>query len=424
MALLAGCQEAGRTATDPPEKTPLGQRVFQPSPGVVRAVPPHNIQATGVGPYALGGELRDILAMLPHGPRVELLEIEGVVGYSVVRAEENRLLIGVGSSGRVSFISVLQPDIAKTDGGLGVGASVDDLLAQLGPATRSPGALDPRILELDGLPNARIVVDRGRATAIVVGPGGAGSAPPVPPAAGEPPPDAGAAAADPPRAADDSTSTCARAAELLHDAPLAAATPTERTQEPIFGCFTGASPEVALIGRDEIAVYGGEPDKLRRIMGESLNGLVFAGAVDVDGDGRHEIVATSERRTGDALAVRVHVLRGEGGRLQAVVNDEVYRITSGTAAWVGAKLKDVDFLVRADPRQGGLEVRGLYLHRVGGAVQTVAPLSPRIIAVRGRKRPPVVPAPATPAPATPAAPSVPPDAGPAPARPAPARPTP
>ncbi|HUS67809.1 MAG TPA: hypothetical protein VMZ28_24910 [Kofleriaceae bacterium] len=392
LIVLVGCQEAG-PATSEADPSKLKQRVFEPSPGLVRAVPPHGIQATGVGPYTLGSELREILAMLPHGPRVELLEIEDVVGYSVVRAEGDRLLIGVGSSGRVSFVSVLQPDIAKTESGLEVGASVDDLTAKVGPETPPAGVRDPRIVELDRLPNARVVVDQGRVAAIVIGPGGAGA--PAAPTADAPKPDAGVAA-EPPHDEPDA-GTCARAAELLAQAPLGAAAPTTRVQAPFFGCFTGGSPEVALVGKDEIAIYGGEPDRLRRVGGESLAGLLFAGAVDLDGDGRQEIVAASERRTGDALSIRLHVLRGEAGRLQTVVSDEVYRMTSDTAAWVGAKLKDVDFLLRADPRHGGLEVRGLYVHRVGGAVQTVAPLSPRKVAVRGRKRP------ATTTPATPAA---------------------
>ena len=409
LALLPGCRDDRRSEpedTDPAESD-LGQRVFQPSPGVVRAVPPHGIKQGGVGPYLLGAELREVLAMLPHGPRVELLDIENVVKYSLVRAEEGRVLIGVGSSGRVSFIGVLAPDIAKTTGGLGVGATEEELVEQLGPVVNGPDVRDPRVLVLEQLPGARVVMEDGEASVIVVGPGGAGAPPavsaqpdalsggeaspapgatapgtPAPP--GRPAPEVPAA----PRPAETPATPCGRAAEILAAAPLAAARGDEAHGAIAYGCFTGNSPEAVVPAPGELVLHGGDPARLRRITSVEVPGLLFAGALDLDGDQRHELVAFSERRTAEQVSVRVQVLRGEGGKLMAVADEEVYRATSTTVAWVGARLVDVHFLLRAEPRASAIEVHGLYLDKGGGVERHVAPLIPRTVSVRPRRKPP------------------------------------
>ena len=391
MLVIAGCKEERAAPERGDGGASLGQRVFLPSPGLVRAVPPHGIQAGGVGPYQLGAELRDILAMLPHGPRIELLEIEDIAKYSLVRAEGDRVIIGVGASGRVLYIAVLEPEIAVTAGGLGVGASVDELRERLGPEVPpGPGARDPDILELERLPNARVIVRDGRAVAIVVGPGGApaATAPTEPDALSGGAAAVPAAAEPPPRPArPERQAPCARAAEILAAAPLAAAAPEDRRRQVAFGCFTGTSPEAVVPqGDEELVLYGGEPSRLRRITSIDVPGLVFAGAIDVDGDMRHELLAVSQKRTGEVLSVRAAVLRVESGRLVSVADEEVYRVTRGAIAWVGARLEDVAFLLRGEPGGGGVEVRGFYLDGLSGTGRHVVPLDPRTISVRPRRR--------------------------------------
>ena len=126
-----------------------------------------------------------------------------------------------------------------------------------------------------------------------------------------------------------------------------------------------------------------------------MPGLVFAGALDVDRDGRSEVVSVAERRSSDALAARIVVWRGEGGRLTAVADKDVYRMTSGSAGWVGAKLKDVSFLIEVLPGStSSVEVRGLYVQRGDDQVRTVAPLMPETVPVRPRRpSPTAAPAP-------------------------------
>jgi hypothetical protein len=393
LAALLACRE--NSALLPSEDESLGQRVFEPPRRVVRAVPPHRIQPGGLGEYELGAELKEILNTLPHGPRIELLQIEHLVSYRLVRAAQDTILVGIGQNERVSFVAVLDPEIAKTEGGFGVGSEIDKLRDALGPERAATSARDPRLVELERLPNARFVVEQGKVVAIVVGP--------------DAPPGDAIAQADAlsgggpgsqrigPAPPDPSETGCteASAREALSGDPVAAiarvgdeeATDSDRPAEAVhYGCFTGATPEVIVEGKGEVVLVVGEPGRLRRAASVPAPGLLFARAVDTDGDGRHELIAVSEDRAGDALTVRVEVLRGENSRLVGAGADEVYRVTTASAAPVGAKLKDVDLLVEAQAGAESIQVTGFYLHRAGGKVLTIAPLLPKTIVLRPRKR--------------------------------------
>src|ERR671931_624989 len=101
LLALAACRDQQPLARSD-DKSP-GQRVFPSPPGVVRELPPHRIQANRIGPYALGAELQEILDTLPNGPRVELLQIERLAAYRLVRVAQGSILVGIGPGGRVSF---------------------------------------------------------------------------------------------------------------------------------------------------------------------------------------------------------------------------------------------------------------------------------------------------------------------------------
>jgi hypothetical protein len=391
LLCLAACRDGSppneQPARRPAEDAPR-ERVFTPSPATVRAVGPYSITAGGVGLYALGSDLRTVLAILPSKAPVDQLEIEGVVNYKVVPPDDERILVGFDPSGVAAFVAVVAPDIAMVEGGYAVGSSIDDVRAGLGPDVRDGAVRDPHLLVLSKLPNARVVTDESRVVAIVVTPD--------------------ARRAEPPAASGANASACDRAREIL-----AGSLPEPHTADDAarasYGCFTGNAPEAALAESDELVLYGGEPGRLRRATAVSMPGLLFAGALDVDHDGKSEIVTVAERRTGDALAARIVVWRGEGGRLTSVADKDVYRMTSGSAGWIGAKLKDVSFLIEVMPGStASVEVGGLYLQRGEDLVHTVAPLLPETVAVRPRR-------PATPA-APPAAGGAPPAATPPPAK--------
>lgn len=370
VILFAACRD-GSPPNEPPARRPAEdtprERVFTPSPAEVRSVGPYAITAGGVGLYALGAELKTVLAMLPAAKApVDQLEIDGVLKYKVVPPDDERILVGFDSSNRSTFVAVVAPDIAKVEGGHGVGSPVEEIRAGLGPEVLDRSVRDPHLLILGKLPNARVLVDDERVIAILVTPE--------------------ARRSEPPQAVQATAPACDRAAEILAGS-LPEPHGADDEARASFGCFTGQAPEIAMSEGDEVVVYGGEPGRLRRITSVAAPGLLFAGGLDIDRDGKKEIVSVAERRSGDSLAARIVVWRGEGGgRLTAVADKEVYRLTSDSARWVGARLKDVRFVIEVRP--GGtssVEVGGLYVQHGDGQVHTVAPLVPETLAVRPRR---------------------------------------
>ena len=132
-------------------------------------MPPHNIHGAGVGPYELSASFQKTLALLPNGPRVERFESDTLFDYRLMRTDNDALLLGVGRRNLVTFISVLDPDIARTESGIGVGAGVTELIGALG-AVRTPEGTgrDPRIVTFTALPDTRFIVEESTVVAAVV----------------------------------------------------------------------------------------------------------------------------------------------------------------------------------------------------------------------------------------------------------------
>jgi hypothetical protein len=390
LVAFAACRDESAPAREKDEG--LGQRVFRAPAGVVRAVPPHRIQPNSIGPYRLGAEFKAILSTLPYGPRVEVIQIERVVGtHRLVRVAQDAILVGIGQSGKASFIAALEPEIAKTEDGWGVGSEIDTLREALGPERTINGARDPRLVELARLPNARVVVEGHRVDAIVVGPdasaddGRRGDLGPADALSGGGASGSAAKTRPPAREPDGDGCTAASALEALGGEPVAETARAGDKQAAVhYGCFTGASPEAVVVDRDQLVLVGGEPGRLRKMATASVPGLLFASAVDVDGDDRHEVVAVAEKRSEEALTVSLEVLRGDGGRLVSSTSEELYRVDASLPV---AKLKDIQLLIEAHLMGDSLEVGGLFLHWDGDDVRSVAPLSTRTVKVgSSRKR--------------------------------------
>ncbi len=371
---LSGCKDRG----DPPPSYDASRvrRVFRPPPGEVRPVPPHAIHTTGVGPYLLRTSLKSILDRLPHGPRVVLTRIDGVVDYNLVRAEADSLIIGVQRPAGVSFVTVLDNKIARTESKVGVGTPVRRLRKAMGEELAVPGlAMDPRMLGFDRLPNVRFVVDRpderGKVVAVVV----RGDVPAAPKSQV----DAGAA----PKATDEPAPTCNAATELAYHkaAVVAAAKVRSSTPTVIYGCFT-EGPGALVISDGTLTVVAGEDGRHRRLATHRVPDLAFAVATELDDDGRQEIAIVSRRETERERSAHVEVLRMDGGRLVRLVARELYRVESTSAAWVGATLDAIDLLIELQVTEGSLKVTGLYIHNGKDRPRTVAPLLTTTIPVR------------------------------------------
>ncbi len=347
----------------------LRRRVFSPPPGRVRAVPPHDINSEGVGPYRLGARMREVLNTIPHGPRVEISRIEGLFDYSLVRTENDTLVIGVRRSTGVAFISVLAEKVGLTEDGVGVGATSRELSESLGALVADESkARDPRIRVFSSLPQARFLVENGRVRAVVVSPTTAVAAK---------------------EALDGGVATGCGYGLRGHDEDVVAAAKLRRgpaRAEVVHGCFASMAGDALVIGRSRIVLVGGPPDRLRRVAAVPINDLLFGGAVDIDGDGRHEIAAVSLLSSATDKAVKVVVLRAEGSRMIPLATEIVFRLSASWAAWVGAKLEDTELYIEVSGSSGVLEVGGLYVHRDGNVLRDVLPLASRRLVVRVRRR--------------------------------------
>ena len=177
LVLCAGCSEhkSGEPRREP-ERHP---RVIEPPTGRVRPLPPHAIRSDGVGPYRLGAALADLLDQLPSGPRIETIDIPGVAHSSLLRAEDNAIVIGAESLGKASFVAVIGADVARTESGVHVGSTRDEAIHALGAPVEDPErAHDPRMLVPSGMRNARLVLDGDRVAALVISGEDTGRPPP------------------------------------------------------------------------------------------------------------------------------------------------------------------------------------------------------------------------------------------------------
>jgi hypothetical protein len=376
---VTACSEQSSAPSEVYDAT-RARRVLQPPPGEIRAVPPHAVRVDGIGPYLLGAPVSDVLNLV--GPRKVLLQISGVVDYSVVRAESDTLLVG-GTRGRrveeVSFVSAIRGDTAKTEGGITIGATADELRTAMGPLLRADNhALDPRILAFARIPNARFVVDANKLIAITVlnRPGPAPTESFIDagadPGEGDPAPDERAEA----RSCDAKGKLEAHAKAIVSASRL-------KSASVAYGCFASGNPEALAYTGDQIVVVGGDPGKLRRIASYNApRGLAFAAPLDADGDGRHEVVLVSHTVGNEERSTRLELLRVDSGRFVRAASSDVYRISESAAAANGAKLSEIELLLDVEARGGRIVITGLYVHSVSKRPRTVAPLVETRVSVR------------------------------------------
>ena len=361
---LAGCSDPSRPSPPPRDPQPP-RRMIEPPTGVVRPLPPHAIRAEGVGPYLLGEKVTTLLLQLPTGPRIARFEIPSVVRTSVIRAEDNTILIGGDPASTATFVAVVGPEVARTESGVNVGASLDELVRALGPLVVEPDrARDPRLAVPHGMRNARAVLDGEHIAAIVV--------------VAERPREAPAKAREP---------DCARPA-----AP----------RKALGSCLTAAG-ELVEVSDEDITVRAADGDKV--LAATRVPNLVFAAALRNPADGRDELVAITRADEAQQRGWAMTVLRLDGGRLHRVVDGEpLYQLSSAQTRWIGAELRDVDLYLELTARAGSIEVGGLLTTRGGDGIRDVAVIAP--VVIRRSK-----PAPADPPP-LPHAPHAPHDAGP------------
>lgn len=340
LALVAACKDSSAPAVKrDPERS---RHVVEPPPPGVRALAPYGIRADGVGPYRLGASLADLLDQLPSGPRIAQFNIPGIVHRDLLRAEDDQILIGGEPQGRASFVAVVGGDIARTESGVHVGSTRDELVRALGAPVDDPDhARDPRLVVPSNLKNLRAVVEADRVVALVV--------------------------------TTESTEPAAAPAECQRPAP-------DPDKPHSFGACLSSAGEVVSYDSDELTITAHDGKAVQ----QPVPGLVFAAALRADG--HDEVVAIARTDDAQSRTWSIVAYRFEGKLLvRAVERTTLYQLTSANARWIGAELRDLDLYLELTNRPDAIEVGGLLTTRSGDKIRDIVVISPVPVARRRAK---------------------------------------
>ncbi|HEY4241763.1 MAG TPA: hypothetical protein VGM88_18200 [Kofleriaceae bacterium] len=341
--LLLVCAACGNHPSDheqpPPHPPEPPRHVPEPATDQLRPLPPHAIRADGVGPYKLGVPLADLSDQLPSGPRMAVYDIPGLVHRNVIRAEEDAILVEGEPNGAATFIAVVGGDVARTESGVHVGSTRDELVHALGAAPDDPdSARDPRLVVPGSLPNARAILDGERVIGLAI-------------------------AAAPPRTAapiDCPRPTPARVPE--HGAAFGA-------------CLTAGGPgELVEVEGDELSIHAAEGERALTAM--RIPGLAFAAALRNPADGRDDIVAVA--RADESTHVwTLAAFRLDAGKLVRSAEPALlYSVSSANARWIGSDLGALDLYLELTSKPDAIEVGGLLAVRAGDKLRDVVVLLP------------------------------------------------
>lgn len=328
MVLLA-CSSHDR-AQEPPREPPRQRRVIEPPAGTVRVLPPYAIRADGVGPYRLGEKLSDMGDQLPSGPRLPLFDIPGVLHRNSIPVEGNTVLIGGEPASTATSIAVLGGEVARTESGIHVGSTRDEVLHAAGSVAEDPElARDPHLLVPTAFPTARLLFDGDRVGAIIVTSDSAVPlrSPPILPT-GEP--------------------MCVRPAS---------------TPKAFGSCLGGpvGTGELVEVDGDDVTVRA--PDTERALTAFRIPNLVFLSPLRNPADGRDELIAVTRSEEPSARTWSIVGYRFEGAKGVRVVDSIVYALTTSNARWIGAELHEIELYLELTSRPDSIEVGGLLTTR-------------------------------------------------------------
>jgi hypothetical protein len=317
----AACGNRDRERREPPRDARRAPRVIEPSTERVGPLPPYAIRAEGVGPYKLGEKLSVLLEQLPSGPQIALFEIPGVVHRSVIRAEDDTVLVGGEQASTASFIAIVGPDVARAEGNIHVGSTRDELIAALGPPVEDPErAHDPHLIAPSALPSLRVVIGGDRVAAIVV-------------------------------------TGVAAPSRQGYDCPRPAA-----TERAVGACLTGAGEliETSPSGSgDEVVIRSADGERTLATP-PKFPGLVFAAPLRNAAEARDELVVVTRIDEPATRSWWIAAYRLEGTRLLRTVDAaQVYQLSSANARWIGSDLHDVELYLELTSRVDGIDVGGL-----------------------------------------------------------------
>lgn len=387
-AIFASCRDQDRRAVVT-EDASFGRRVFKAPTGEVRALPPHNIHRNGVGPYELNASFQKTLAVLPNGPRVELFQAEGLFDYRLMRADNDSLVLGVGRHNRLDFISVLDPDIARTESGIGVGAGLDELIGALGAVqSTKDGGRDSRIVIFSSLPDTRFIVEKKKVVAAVVMPPSSSDSSfqeksPEERAAEDkkktpgPEPKQPGAQLVPVSTVPSPVSRCR--ADELHERRtelLAVANVKSKRAAMVTGCLLSDPGEAVIRTGETLKLVTVDDAAGPKVWGEvEVPGLSFA-AIVATASGRPDLYTVAQRQDLEVREVEITRYKLSPGRITPTWSRTAFQLKATSASWIGARIQAADFLVEIGGSDGALIVGGLYVQREGDALRMVVPVEP------------------------------------------------
>jgi len=349
---LFGCDRESRRR-EPPRPPQRERRVIEPPVGNVRPLPPYAIRADGVGPYRIGERLSVLLEQLPSGPRLAVFEIPDLLHRSLIRAEDDTVLIGGEPASAASFVAVVGPEVARTESGIHVGSTKGEVMAALGPVTHElDAAHDPHVVVPPGMRNARIILHEDRVAAIVV------SADSGTPARTGPPRDSGA--------------TCPRPAS---------------TERGFGACLTGVGELVEVV-ENEVTVRAVETG--RAIAAFRIpHKVLFVQPLRAP-DGRDELVVITHAADAQQRRWSLITYRFDTGKIAKTEPALLYQLTSSNARWIGADLDEVELYLELASHADLVEVGGLLTVRpANGPWRDVVVISPVSVPRRsGKSAPP------------------------------------
>jgi hypothetical protein len=154
-----------------------------------------------------------------------------------------------------------------------------------------------------------------------------------------------------------------------------------------FGTCLGVGEVVTSEG-DELVVRAAEPGMERAsehsrpgserpIATLRISGLVFAAPLRNPADGRDELVAVARTDDPQQRTWSVTSYKLEGARLVKTIDSApLYQLTTASARWIGAELRDLDLYLEIQSRPDAIEVGGLLTTRIADRIRDVVVISP------------------------------------------------
>jgi len=353
---LAGCDREP-TKRERPRDPQRERRVIEPPVGNVRPLPPHAIRADGVGPYRIGERLSSLLQQLPSGPRLAVFEIPGLLHRSLIRAENNTVLVGGEPGSTATFVAVVGPEVARTESGIRVGSTKGEVESALGPVTSTlDAAHDPRVIVPSTMPNARIILHEDRVAAIVV-------------------------------SADSGTPARAAAPREVASPACPRPTPVEGGRVRGFGaCLTGTGELVEVVD-NEVTVRAAETGRAIAAFRIPYQ-VVFVAPLRAP-DGRDELVVVTQVVEAQQRRWSLMSYRFDTGKIAKTEPALLYQLTSSNARWIGADLDEVELYLELFSHADSIEVGGLLTTRPAqGPWRDVVVISPLPVPRRSGKSAP------------------------------------